>query len=218
MRMITCRNMLTLLCIAVFIGCSTPTKQPYSREDEFADIIRKSMQATASRNMSSFEIHSLNILKIDKVARNTVDSQLLRKVADRVELCNTMADLYASMGKINARMGALSKKMKRKNLQDVVPDDVLDDADKAQLYRDSAKYYAVLLDSMSQIKFYNNSKQTADTLYRVRTFVRTTEKRDNDSVNYSGAKSFFITKDKKALELSEHDLMEAGNSFIPVNE
>lgn len=215
--MITCRNMFMLFCIAVFTGCTTQPTQSYSREDEFADIIRKSMQATASKSISSFQIHSLNILKIDKVTRRTVDSQLLRKVAERVELCNTMADLYVSMGKINTRMGALSKKMQRKNLQDVETDDVMEDIDKAQLYRDSARYYTGLLDSMSQIQVHNNSNQSIDTLYRVRAFVRTTEKRDNDSVNYSGAKSFFITKDKKALELSPRDLMNADNSFILVN-
>ena len=212
--MVTCRNMLMLLCIAVFTGCSTSATQSDSRDDEFAAIIRKSMQATASRNLSSFEIHELNILKIDKVARNSLDSQLLRSVADRIELCNTMADLYESMGKINARMGALNKKMKRKNLQDVAPDDVPDDAGKTQLYRDSAKYYTVLLDSIGQMEV--RYKQITDTLYRVKTFVRTTEKWNIDSVSCSGIKSFFITKDKEVLELSERDLMQAGANFILV--
>lgn len=212
-------NILALLSIALFISCSTqPTQstKPYSKEDEFADIIRKSMQATASKNMSSFEIHSLNILRIDRVTRQTVDSQLIRKVADRAELCATMADLYASMGKINTRMGALGRKMKHGDLQGVAPDEGTDDAYKAQVYRDSAKYYAVLLDSMNLIKMQGGSV-SADTLYRVKAFVRATEKRTNDSVNYFGARSFFFTKDKKPLELSDQDLMEAGSGLILVN-
>ena len=201
--MIRAKKILFLLIAVTLSGCSNPVRQIRSTEDKFADIIRNNIKDNAKNNGADCTIYSLNILNIDTITSSTLDSQLLIKAADRLEMCTVLADLYISMSKTDSRINALNKKKKGDQLSDVASEDIESDTLKAQLYKDSAGYYSHLLDSLNNIRIHNN--KYSDTVYQIRSFIKTTERKNNDSIQYSGLKYYYITKNNKVLDLSETD-------------
>ena len=195
------KNFINILIAITLLSCSTPITQNKSLEDKFADIIRNNIKDNALKNKSDFKIYSLNILKINTIASNTLDSQLMIKISGKINICNAMANLYLSMSATNARIKALNKKIKRGVLPSIASEDIENDTYKAQLYKDSAKYYNNLLDSLNKLSIHNI--RFSDTLYQIRSFLKATEKKNNDSTNYFGIKYYYITKDKKVLDFTD---------------
>ena len=200
------KKLLSVLIAGLLFGCSSPIVQIKSAEDKFMDIIRDNIKDKAKKNTADCKIYSLNILKIDTITGHALDSQLLIKALDRLEICNVMADLYTSMSKTDSRINALNKKKKQGYLPDIASEDMENDTYKAQLYRDSAGYYSHLLDSLNKVRIYDN--RFSDTVYQIRSFLKATERKNNDSTHYFGIKYYYISKNNKVLELSD---TEAGN-------
>ena len=178
------------------MGCSTPVTQVKSAEDNFADIIRDNIKNNALKNNADCRIYSLNILNIDTITGSTLDTQSVTKASERLEICNTMADLYVSMSQTNTRINALNKK--KKDFLPGIDSEDQDDSYRAQLYRDSAAYYDYVLDSLGKINTRN--KKFSDTVYQIRSFIKATERKNNDSVSYFGLKCYYISKNNQVLD------------------
>ena len=187
--------------MVTLFGCSAPVTQIKSAEDKFADIIKDNIKENAKKNGADCTIYSLNILNIDTITSSTLDSQLLIKAVDRLEMCNALADLYISMSETDTRINALNKKKKQGFLPDSDLEDSENDLFKAQLYKDSAGYYSLLLDSLNKIRIHNN--RFSETVYQIRSFVKATERKGIDSIHYFGLKYYYITKNNKVLESSD---------------
>ena len=194
------KNVLYFVTALTLLSCSAPVIQYSHAEDDLADVIKNSIKDNAVKDTADCKIYSLNILKIDTVTTRALDAQLMMKMHERFDFCNTLADLYTSMAKTSDRIRVLNGKMKHKTLPSVASQDINDDTFTARLYKDSANYYNALIDSLNKTKDLNN--KLPDTLYKVKTFLKITEKKDNDSVNYSGTKYYYVTKNKKVVDIA----------------